>query len=65
MKRKYKNPKKKKKMKTPKKKKKIKNQKKVVGEHGNTITTLLTGMGGNQLQPGVEDGGTPTEVVAK
>ena len=22
-------------------------------------------MGGDQLQPGVEDGGTPTEVVAK
>ena len=25
----------------------------------------LAGAGGNQLQPGVEDGGTPTEVVAK
>ena len=25
----------------------------------------LAGVGGDQLQPGVEDGGTPTEVVAK
>ena len=24
----------------------------------------LTGVGGDQLQPGVEDGGTPIEVVA-
>ena len=24
----------------------------------------LGGLGGDQLQPGVEDGGTPTEVVA-
>ena len=24
----------------------------------------LVGVGGDQLQPGVEDGGTPTEVVA-
>ena len=54
-----------KKMKKPKKRKKEKIKKKVVGEHGNTITTLLTEMGGNQLQPGAEDGGTPTEVVAK
>ena len=25
----------------------------------------LAGMGGDQLQPGVEDGGTPTEVVVE
>ena len=25
----------------------------------------LVGVGGSQLQPGVEDGGTPTEVVAE
>ena len=37
---------------------------------GYPITTLhsrnpLEGVGGDQLQPGVEDGGTPTEVVAE
>ena len=40
----------------------------MVGEHWNPITTphslTLAEMGGNQQQPGVEDGGTPTEVVA-
>ena len=61
--RKQENPKKKK---TRKSKKRGKRKyKKMVGEHGNTITTLLTGMGGNQLQPGEKDGGTPIEVVAK
>ena len=54
----------------PKKKKTRKSKKNVVGEHWNHITTLhsensVTRMGGNQLQPGVEDGGTPIEVVAK
>ena len=40
----------------------------MVGEHWNPITTphslTLAEMGGNQQQPGVEDGGTPIEVVA-
>ena len=54
-----------KKVKTKKKKKKEKIKKKGVGEQENTFTTLLTGMGGYQLQPGVEDGRTPIEVVAK
>ena len=65
--------KKRRKQENPKQKKTRKSKKNTDGRGalgaGYPITTPhsrnpLAGVGGDQLQPGVEDGGTPTEVVA-